>query len=132
MSGTYRRENLAPLEVAGVIEFVTGGKEIVPGVSVKILPGHTRHQQGVVLSSRECRAILPADLMPTSAHVGLRYNMAYDLFPHENMVNKRRLLEESEVRRDILLLGQDPKEVAWSIHREGSGLFALTPFAADI
>jgi glyoxylase-like metal-dependent hydrolase (beta-lactamase superfamily II) len=127
MSGTYRKENLQPLERAGVLSFANGDAELASGISVRVLPGHTRHQQGVVFSSGGRRAILPADLMPTSAHVGLRHNMAYDLFPYENMRNKQRLLEESAPRDDAMLLGQDPAHVAWSIRRDAPDRFSLTP-----
>ncbi len=70
MTGTYRRENLAPLESAGVLSLAAGEAEIAPGVSVRPMPGHTRHQQGVVLRGGGETIVLPADLMPTSAHVG--------------------------------------------------------------
>ena len=126
MSGTYRKENLAPLEESGLVELVNGDAEIVPGISVTPLPGHTRHQQGVIFDSAGLRAVLPADLMPTAAHVGLRHNMAYDLLPVENMRNKGRLLEEAVQRRTTLLLGQDPRHAAWAVDRDPRGRFVLT------
>ncbi|MCZ6682694.1 MAG: MBL fold metallo-hydrolase [Planctomycetota bacterium] len=125
MTGTYREENLAPLERAGVLSLVSGDAEIVPGVSVTPLPGHTRWQQGVKFESADRRAILPADLMPTSAHVGLRYNMAYDLLPHENMTNKGRLLQESVEKEVTLLLGQDPFNTSWNVRRRDRDRFTL-------
>ncbi|RIK67155.1 MAG: MBL fold metallo-hydrolase [Planctomycetota bacterium] len=127
MTGTYRKENLAPLERAGILSLVEGEAEIAPGVSVRPLPGHTRHQQGVVLRGGGVTIVLPADLMPTSAHVGLRYNMAYDLLPYENMQAKGRLLEEA-VRNDWrLLLGQDPHEALWRVALDGKGRHRLLP-----
>lgn len=127
MTGTYRKENLEPLEQAGVLSFADGEAEIAPGVSVTPMPGHTRHQQGVVFESGGQRVVLPADLMPTSAHVGLRYNMAYDLLPVENMRNKQRLLDDAHERRDTLLLGQDPRHTAWTVDRDARGRFSLDP-----
>lgn len=113
MTGTYRRENLEPLEAAGLLSFASGDGQIVEGVSLRVLPGHTRHQQGVVFEGGGKRAILPADLMPTSAHVGLRYNMSYDLLPFENMVNKEQLLDEAASQDWTILIGQDPTAVSW-------------------
>ena len=131
MTGTYRPQNLAPLEAAGVLSFVeNSAAEIVPGISVRPMPGHTRHQQAVVLESGGSRAILPADLMPTAAHVGLRYNMAYDLMPFENMVNKKAFLQNATQRGDLLLVGQDPGEVCWRSSRQADGRFTLTPVGA--
>jgi glyoxylase-like metal-dependent hydrolase (beta-lactamase superfamily II) len=126
MTGTYRRENLAPLEAGGVLSFVEGDAEIMPGIRVRKFPGHTRHQQGVVFEDGENRAILPADLMPTAAHVGLRFNMAYDLMPFENMVNKERLLQEVSPSNTTLLLGQDPNAVRWQVQTDEKGRISLS------
>lgn len=126
MSGTYRRENLAPLESAGVLSLIDGEATIAPGVSVMPLPGHTRHQQAVILEGGGRRAVLPADLMPTAAHAGLRWNMAYDLLPFENMENKRRLLSRAAAEGWTLLLGQDPAHVAWEVASDGAGGFRLS------
>ncbi|HKQ49371.1 MAG TPA: MBL fold metallo-hydrolase [Phycisphaerae bacterium] len=125
MTGTYRKENLEPLERAGVLAFADGEAEIAPCVSVRVLPGHTRHQQGVVFSSGGRQAVLPADLMPTSAHVGLRHNMAYDLMPFENMQNKARLLSEASTGGWTLLLGQDPVNAVWAVSTDERGRSSL-------
>lgn len=125
MSGTYREQNLAPLEAAEVLSLATGDAEIAPGIVVRPMPGHTRSQQGVVFSGGGKSLILPADLMPTSAHLGLRYNMAYDLLPYENMENKRRLLNECQARRMGLLLGQDPTHVHFQLGKDEKGRVAL-------
>lgn len=127
MTGTYRKENLEPLERAGVLALTDGEAEIALGVAVRMLPGHTRHQQGVVFSSGGQQAILPADLMPTSAHVGLRHNMAYDLMPFENMQNKERLLKEAAQGGSTLLLGQDPANAVWHVSSGERGRYSLRP-----
>lgn len=127
MTNTYRAENLAPLEQAGVLSLACGEAEIVPGVFVRPFPGHTRYQQGVVLRSGGEEAIQPGDMMPTAAHVGLPYNMAYDLLPIENMENKKRLLSEASQRGSRILLGQDPLHVAWRPSQDERGRFSLSP-----
>ncbi len=127
MTGTYREENLAPLERTGVLHLIEGEAEIAPGVRVLPMPGHTRHQQGVWFTSADQRVLLPADLMPTAAHVGERYNMAYDLMPYENMRNKRRLLAEARTESFTLLLGQDPHSVHWRVEADQKGCPTLAP-----
>lgn len=127
MTGTYREENLAPLEHAGVLSLVDGKAEIVPGIHVKPLPGHTRHQQGVFFENSGDRVVLPADLMPTSAHAGLRYNMAYDLLPYENMRNKEGLLRDATKTGWKLFLGQDPRCVHWEVAINERGRYSLSP-----
>jgi glyoxylase-like metal-dependent hydrolase (beta-lactamase superfamily II) len=127
MTGTYRKENLEPLEKAGVLSLLDGEAEIAPGLAVRVLPGHTRCQQGVVFSSGGHRAMLPADMLPTSAHIGLRHNMAYDLLPFENMQNKSAILKEAASGNWTLLLGQDPVEAVWRVEEKDSGRFSLSP-----
>ncbi len=127
MSATYRKENLAPLEEAGVLSLVDGEAEIVPGVRVLPLAGHTRHQQGVIIEGGEAKAVQPGDMLPTAAHAGIRYNMAYDLLPYENMRNKGRLLEEAVRGGWRLLLGQDPVSLIWRAQSDGRGGVSLTP-----
>jgi glyoxylase-like metal-dependent hydrolase (beta-lactamase superfamily II) len=126
MSRTYREENLAPLEQAGVLSLVDGDAEIIPGVSVRHLPGHTQHHQGIVLDSGDERAIQPGDLLPTAAHIGLRHNMGYDLLPYENTLNKQRLLEDAANRRCKLVLGQDPEQAIWAVGADDRGRFSLS------
>jgi glyoxylase-like metal-dependent hydrolase (beta-lactamase superfamily II) len=126
MSTTYRKENLAPLEEAGVLSLLNGEAEIVPGVRVLPLPGHTRYQQGIIIEGGDARVAQPGDMMPTSAHAGIRYNMAYDLLPYENMRNKERLLNEALRGGWRLLLGQDPREAVWQVQSDGRGGISLT------
>src|SRR5262249_42764531 len=128
MTGTYRRENLEPLERLSRLEFARGDAEIAPGISLRVVPGHTRHQQGVLIRGGGRALFLPADLIPTSAHIGLRYNMAYDLMPYENMLMKRQILDEAVAGNWTLLLAQDP---AWGTWRPVSGPKGITVERAD-
>lgn len=125
MTATYRKENLEPLAASGRLKLIDGDGEIAPGVSVRVLPGHTRYQQGIVLRDRDQIAVQPADLMPTAAHVGLRYNMAYDLLPYENMVNKGRLLSEGAAGGWMFLLAQDPLHTAHRVKSEGPERYSI-------
>lgn len=125
MTGTYRPENLGPLEAAGVLSFVNGEAEIAPGISVRPMPGHTRHQQGVYFKSGGQTALQPADLIPTAAHIGLRHNMAYDLLPFENMQTKTAVLNEAVEKGYTMLFGQDPTAMAWKIESSGPGRFSV-------
>ncbi len=122
MSGTYREENLAPLEASGRLSLVSGEAEIAPGVRVLPLPGHTRHQQGVRVHGGGRTLLHLADLMPTSAHVGLRYNMAYDLLPYENMRTKERMLSEAVAGGWTLLCGQDAAWPTWRAQGGAKGI----------
>ena len=79
----------------------------------------------MIIEAGGARAVQPGDMMPTSAHVGVRYNMAYDLLPYENMRNKERLLNDALQGEWRLMLGQDPREAIWRVDSDGRGGFAL-------
>ena len=57
---SYMSPNYDPLVESGQMELLDGDREIVPGISVKVFPGHTAHMQAVIVESVG-RALLPAD-----------------------------------------------------------------------
>lgn len=78
---SYLPENIEPVSDAGAFEEVEGQTELLPGMTLLPLPGHTLGQQGVVLRSEGETLVYTADLMPTLEHAQLAYIMAYDLYP---------------------------------------------------
>ena len=95
MKTTYREENLQPIDEADAWALHDGEVECVPGVYSLPAPGHTRGHQAVLVRGTQRTAVFPGDLMPTAAHVGAPYNMAYDLFPLDNTQSKNRLLKRA-------------------------------------
>lgn len=73
-------------------EFLEGDAEIIPGVSVEVMPGHTRHLQCVRVESEGQQAYFISDLVPTRAHLAYPWVMSFDLYPLETLANKQRLL----------------------------------------
>jgi glyoxylase-like metal-dependent hydrolase (beta-lactamase superfamily II) len=66
--------------------------EVVPGLAMETVPGHSRTMQCVRLGRGGRTLYGFADLVPTRAHVPLAWVMGYDLFPVETVEAKRRLL----------------------------------------
>src|SRR5580693_2460862 len=48
---SYISENYDPLIKTGQMELLQGDQEIVPGISVRVFPGHTLHMQAVIIQS---------------------------------------------------------------------------------
>ena len=48
---SYMSENYDPLIKTGRMELLQGDQEIVPGISVRVSPGHTLHMQAVIIES---------------------------------------------------------------------------------
>jgi glyoxylase-like metal-dependent hydrolase (beta-lactamase superfamily II) len=130
MTVTYRPENLAPLDEAGLLEPAQGRQVILPGIEVLPTPGHTRGHQSVLIRDEGRTAVFIGDLMPTAAHVGLRYNMAYDLDPVGNMNTKKNFLETAAREDWTLLMTHDPLHPAYKVKQTEPEKFTLQPLDA--
>jgi glyoxylase-like metal-dependent hydrolase (beta-lactamase superfamily II) len=92
---SYISDNYDPLIRSGQMQLLRGDQEIVPGVSVKVFPGHTAHMQAVVIASGGKTACYISDLIPTAAHIDLTWVMGFDLFPISTIDNRRRYYERA-------------------------------------
>lgn len=105
---SYFLENFQPLVESGQMELWEGDGQVVAGLEVKVVPGHTRHMQAVKVTSQGKVLFHPSDLIPTSHHLPPAWVMAYDLFPTESMENKRKILERAAAEGWILFFEHDP------------------------
>lgn len=127
---SYLAENFEPIAAAGQWWLVEGEAEIVPGVRVVPVPGHTRDMQCVVLEGSRQRAFLLADLVPTTAHLPYAWIMAYDLYPMITLENRKRWLPRLARERWLCLFGHDPAvPAAYLVERDGQ--FQAEPVTLD-
>jgi glyoxylase-like metal-dependent hydrolase (beta-lactamase superfamily II) len=92
---SYMSPNYDPLIESGQMVLLDGDAEIVPGISVKIFPGHTANMQAVIVesggrSNGKKTACYISDLIPTAAHLDLTWVMAFDLFPLETIESRKK------------------------------------------
>ena len=117
---SYLAENFVPLESAGVLRFIEGDGEVLPGVSVWRTGGHTMHHHIVRIESGGRTACYVADLMPTAAHVDPAWVMGYDLYPMDTFLYKKRFVREAIDREYVIFFEHDPA-IAAGIIREKNG-----------
>lgn len=107
--------------------------EILPGIQVFLVPGHTWGQQAIRFTEAggENRGgqggreiVFTPDVMPTAWHVGAAYSLAYDVEPYTSMVTRRWLLGEAADRGWTLFLDHEPGNPLRTVSREGKW-FAL-------
>lgn len=125
MTMTYREENYLPIDEAGAWRLIDGETEIIPAprpglasIHARPTPGHTFGHHSIVIRGSSRTAVFVGDVMPTHAHLGAPYNMAYDLLPLENRESKRRLLTDAADQQWLLLLDHDPRTQAVEITRQ--------------
>ncbi len=123
---SYLPENIEPVLEAGLFEEVEGEAELLPGVRVVPLPGHTLGQQGVVLESEGQRLVYTADLLPTFAHAPLPYIMAYDLYPVTTLETRKRFYPVWAEEGYLVATPHDPAHALGRLVREERG-YTLVP-----
>jgi len=106
---SYISENYDPLVNTGQMQLLAGNQQIVPGISVKVFPGHTRHMQAAVISSGGKTACYISDLIPTTAHLDLTWVMAFDLFPLETIESRKQYYSRAIPEKWLTILTHDPQ-----------------------
>ena len=114
---SYLDENYVPLVESGQMQLLQGDTEIVPGISVEVFPGHTRHMQAVVIRSGGRTACYISDLIPTTAHLDLNWVLSYDLYPVETIASRRRFYARAAPEQWLVCFTHDPR-VPWAYVEE--------------
>lgn len=122
---SYMTDNYDPLIRSGQMQLLSTPAwtthQIVPGVCIRVLPGHTRHMQAVMIESQGKKACYISDLIPTTAHLEPTWVMAFDLFPLETIENKKKVYEESLPERWLTVFTHDP-QIPWAyVERTAEG-----------
>jgi len=124
---SYISDNYNPLIQSGQMQLVKEDRQIIPGVSVRTSPGHTRYMQVVMIESQGQKACYISDLVPTAAHLDLLWIMAYDLFPMETIENKKRFYDGAIPGRWLTIFTHDPA-IPWGYVKEmGKGRYVVEP-----
>jgi len=130
---SYISENYDPLIESGQMALLKGDGEIVPGISVRVFPGHTAHMQSVLLASGGRKACYISDLIPTMAHIELTWGMGFDLYPVDTIESRKKYYAESIPEKWLTIFTHDP-QLPWAyVKRDTRGKMvtqALTSSAA--
>jgi len=105
---------------------------IAPGLFVFLVPGHTWGQQAALFREPDAPGktgrtiVFCPDVMPTAAHLGAAYSLAYDVEPYTSMISRTWLLHEAAERGWILHLDHEPAAPLYRVLRKGRW-FELVP-----
>lgn len=102
--------------------------QVLPGISVFRVPGHTWGQQATLFKDDKGRTVVfTPDVMPTAAHVGQTYSLSYDVEPYVSMVCRRWFLQEACRRDWLLALDHEPGNPLLRVRDNGKGWYTLVP-----
>ena len=110
---SYLGKNYDPLVESGQMQLLPGDQEIVPGISVRVFPGHTRDMQAVIISSGGQTACYISDLIPTTAHLDLNWVMGFDLYPLQTIESRKRYYAQAIPEKWLTIFTHDPN-VPWA------------------
>ena len=105
---SYISGNYDPLIESGQMHLLHGDQEIVPGIFVKIFPGHTANMQAIVIKSGGKTACYISDLIPTTWHLDPTWVMAFDLFPLQTIESRKRYYAQAFPERWLTIFTHDP------------------------
>lgn len=102
---SFFEEDFAPLLDSGVMRTVAGERPegTLPSIDWFVSHGHTNSQLHPYFRAEDGRSLLfVGDVIPTAAHLGLAWVMAYDLRPLVTIEEKQRIFNDC-TRSDVAL-----------------------------
>lgn len=126
-AGSFLDEDLEPLAASGQLKFTEGEEELLPGIEVMTVDGHTERQQLVKISDEDTTLVFVADLLPTTAHLKPVWVMAYDVHPLTTIEEKGAFLERAVEEGWHLFFEHDPEVAVASLRRDNGSVTTTDP-----
>lgn len=102
-----------------LVEFLDGDAEVLPGLQIRHVGGHTPGSQVLILRSGELACAVTGDLVCQTPNLRVPWNMAADIDPLRVFEQKARLFEEAERHRWLLVLSHDVDQPAGYLEQGG-------------
>jgi len=126
-AASYRAEDVEVIESAGILTTLTGNTEVLPGLRVHVLGGHSDGVAVVTFDEDgDDGAIFWSDVVPTAHHVQPPYIMAYDLDVARSYAVRSEWLERAAERGWTGCFYHDVDNAFGRVRREGKR------FAVDV
>ena len=140
---SFLKENILPIEASGQLKFVDEGRSavsatdtgletlphiILPGLSARLVYGHTDAMMLPQVSWKGRTIVFMADLLPSIYHIPMPWVMAYDMFPLTTLTEKRAFLEEAASANYVLFFEHDPKSECCELEKSEKGIRAGRTF----
>ena len=107
---SYLPDTVLPLKNAHLI-LHEDSAEIVPGLKLHRVDGHTKGQQWIEISDGEHTLFFGTDLIPTSHHIPLPYHMGYDICA-ETLLQEKAFFLERAMKESVVVCFQHDSDIA--------------------
>ncbi len=120
---SFYSENIQPLVESGQLSLLEGESELFPGISLKVVNGHTEAQQLPLINYKGKKILFAADLFPTYGHIPLPYVMGYDVRPLTTMEERAEFLPWLKEEEIILFYEHDPENECGMVIQNDRGKY---------
>ena len=125
---SFFKNRFKPLYDEGILNLINGNTKFDDEIELLELNGHTFSQQIVKISDNLKTVLYCGDLMPTSSHVPIPYEMGYDLQPLITIHEKREILPKAVEDEWILFFEHDPFTTAATVTKTDKGFAVKEKF----
>ena len=126
-AAVYDPNRLYGLKESGQLTLLDRDWEILPGIDLVHVGGHTEGQLAVMMHSHGEQVWYLSDIVPTRYHLRTAYVAAADLHPAETMEVKRHLIPRAIREGAVLAFDHDPEVPLGAIAQYGRDLVATPP-----
>ncbi|HKK43216.1 MAG TPA: MBL fold metallo-hydrolase [Bacteroidales bacterium] len=105
---SFLEENILPIGQSGHLNLIDDDdEELFPGFSVMMCYGHTPGLMIPVINTGNKTIVYTGDLVPTTSHLPLIWNMSYDIESLKTIAEKERLLNKAYENNYFLVFQHD-------------------------
>ncbi len=128
---SFLKENILPIQASGQLRFIDvtersevlgGASAILPGLSVRLVYGHTDAMMLPQVTYKGRTIVFMADLLPSVDHIPMPWIMAYDMFPLTTLTEKKTFLEEAVAGDYVLFFEHDPVHECCTLEKTDKGI----------
>lgn len=116
---SFLKENIEPLAESDNLQLIDEGHEFEPGLTHRIVNGHSLGQQLPYLTVGTTHLMYAGDLFPTFAHIPVPWVMGYDMRPVYTLEEKMEILPECESTPVYLFMEHDAQQEVITVQKEG-------------
>jgi glyoxylase-like metal-dependent hydrolase (beta-lactamase superfamily II) len=124
----FLEENILPVSQSGRLSLVDEEGELFSGFSLRFCYGHTPGLMIPVIEYKGKTLVYTGDLIPTSAHIPVIWNMSYDIESLKTIDEKTKILEEALAGNYILVFQHDENVECCTLEMTPKGIRAKEKF----
>jgi len=106
------------LQSLAKVELIDGDTAITSGIRTLVSGGHTGMHQCVIVESGGTGLMHLADIVPTTSHLRLAWNAAYDIDPLTTIAAKKRCFAEAQTKNLWVSFSHDDQIAAGKLTQE--------------